>query len=204
MANRTCSVEDCDLPLRARGLCERHYSHFRRANPSTKRCSEDGCDRPAFARGWCENHYKLWRRGKMSGNGQDNRLRRGVCSLDGCDRPHASRGFCQLHYIRILRLGAPGPVDTIFAPRGSGWINGEGYRMRTINGRRIAEHRLVMAAALGRELHKWETVHHINGVRTDNRLENLQLRFGKHGSGVALACADCGSHNVRAVPLKGE
>jgi hypothetical protein len=47
----------------------------------------------------------------------------------------------------------------------------------------ILQHRAVMETHLGRPLHAWETVHHINGVTTDNRLENLELWVRRQPSG---------------------
>ena len=49
------------------------------------------------------------------------------------------------------------------------------YKQRKINGVKIPEHRYIMEMHLGRKLSNKEHVHHINRIKTDNRIENLQV-----------------------------
>jgi len=52
----------------------------------------------------------------------------------------------------------------------------KGYRrIHTGDGRRVMEHVHVMEQHLGRRLEPHENIHHRNGLRDDNRLENLEL-----------------------------
>ena len=68
------------------------------------------------------------------------------------------------------------------------------------NGKKIDQHRRIMQELVGRPLLRWELVHHINGDKRDNRLENLQIVSPKEHSKIhnqkyplTKICELCGS-----------
>lgn len=81
-------------------------------------------------------------------------IRWGRDAREGCANPNFTGGkyVDDKGYIRVLHPEHP--------------FNNVGY---------VYEHRLVMEEFLGRYLQPWETVHHINEIKIDNRLENLFL-----------------------------
>jgi len=188
-----CKHDNCNRKHYARGFCKMHYTRQRTAEKIAKGeisptrqmwfgalCLFDNCDKPIHARGYCNLHYT-----RLSKNGSPDLVKRvakynGNCKAvfpDGiqCSLKAYCKEYCKRHYQQWKRWGDPfadkqktlDPKNyvSVFMPHHPN-ANKEG---------KILEHRLVMSQHLGRPLYKDENVHHINGDRHDNRLENLEL-----------------------------
>jgi hypothetical protein len=151
------------------GMCSRHYAQYRRGqidvDGNTKRdpyrarsykgvtCKIPGCTTPARSLSMCQHHYEQSRAGLIDLDGNKLREPKNKGPRNGKDRWEGGRGY--------VRVRAP-----------KGYPNADAYGF-------VLEHRLVMEHRLGRYLNEWEVVHHKNGIRGDNRIENLELLDGR-------------------------
>ena len=104
------------------------------------------------------------------------------CTLESCNKEHKGLGYCTGHLQRYKKYGDPledKPLTPAYIP----YVDANGYVVVKKNNQHIKIHREIMEEFLGRKLLPGENVHHINGDRTDNRIENLELWSTSQPSG---------------------
>lgn len=186
---KICVFPECGRPIMSRDLCQTHYQQQRRGEelrPIKKQnrvlagqCRGPECDSYARYSGLC------WAHKRQQDKGQDlyplwstkNRVRQ-TCSFEGCVNLSNVRGLCLSHSRQLKRTGELRPIHEPTYR----YIHAGGYVIlidsdhpNAQKSGRLLEHVKVMSEILGRPLFKDENVHHINGVRDDNRPENLEL-----------------------------
>lgn len=186
-ANSCDGVASCGKTETARGLCNVCYQ-VRRKNGSLpllpivnagKLCSLYGCKNKAQALGYCGTHYERF---KKYGDplGVAKRITGGPCTTPGCVKPIRAKGLCFACYTRLKSRGSL-EYSERHLKRFEKVIDSNGYvrvPIHVADGKkvkRVLEHRYVMQQYLGRTIRKNENIHHKNGDRTDNRIENLEL-----------------------------
>lgn len=97
-----------------------------------------------------------------------------MCKAKDCNKKARTGSYCPGHYDRLRRNGDLAENKPLVI-RGIPHMDAQGYMRYTKNKKKIWRHREVMEEHIGRRLFPHEKIHHLNGNRSDNRIENLEI-----------------------------
>lgn len=193
---RYCEIEGCERPHKAKGFCNLHYLRQFKGLPLDyvkqkiyKECIVEDCVMPGGAKGFCQGHYTRHIKGKdLYSPPLKRRKIADFCTVPGCGGKHSGRGFCAFHYQRhVKNIDFDRPKKRYIAAKSFEdvywYTNNHGYIVGNLNAKLVQQHRVIWEMHHGRKLKPFENIHHKNGIRTDNRIENLELWTKSQPSG---------------------
>lgn len=203
MPNRTCSIEGCERPHLATGLCSMHYARKRLTGTA-------GEAKP------------------RKDTSFTNRRVKATCEVDTCTQPVRAKQLCNKHYLKLLKYGDPTEGTEAFGtPENAflcctkrdgeclvwtGHLEKSGYGVLGVQGKKMKAHRFAWERSRGKipaglfidhicHNRRCVNVQHLRLVTTKQNAENLRGARIDNKTGVRGVSLANGSYVVRVKHL---